>query len=79
MGKYYFGPMNTAQGHNPYTHIGVIKTSNPEADGIPIIRYLFGPYKTKKEAIQNSRYQFSIIAKFYFVNCNYPSYLKYDN
>jgi len=72
---YYFGPVNTMQGHNYYSHIAIAKSDNPEEDLTPIIRYAFGPYRTKNEAIKNAHYQFAYIKRFYFVNCTRPKTL----
>ena len=70
--KYYFGPMRVRQDQSAYSHIGIIKTSQPEKDAMPFMLYLNGPHKTKKCAIQAARYQFSFVRKWYFINCTRP-------
>ena len=64
--------MNTTQGHSKYQHIGIMKTNDIETEGMPIISYAFGPYRTIKATIQAARYQFSFVRHWYFINCNRP-------
>ena len=73
--SYYFGPHVTKEPGTTSEMIVIARaTCNaPNHELMPVMRYAFGPYPTKKEAIQKAHYQFSFIRRFIFVNCQRPN------
>jgi hypothetical protein len=79
--SYYFGPhiIKESAGTTAETVV-VARTSrdNPDNDLRPVMRYAYGPYRTKTEALEKAHYQFTFIRRFLFVNCCKPTDNRYD-
>lgn len=79
--KYYFGSLASAtlsMGAATTVIVARYDGDNPRNALSPLMHFAYGPYYTKKLAIDKSRYQYSYIKRFYFVNCTYPKSLKED-